>query len=190
MTGNRSQQQGVYISNDPEDMNITSLPLAGNLGQTFTVSIPPQVTPTGPEPESGADKTYRIVQLDSSLASSATRYQLAYWKDRAKYVVTTNPLNSIAGVNAPAGVLKSPIVRAGNFTCVQLEGPSRVNSRPADAAAWANGDAAIGSAASQGAVQRVASGTAPTNALIGFVTGAVDATGNTILLNLQIPVTP
>jgi hypothetical protein len=171
-------------------MNVATLPLPGNLGQTFDVTIPPRITPTGPEPESGADKGYRIVRLDSALASSATRYQATYWKDRARYIVTTNPLNAIAGINSPAGVVKSPIVAAGNYTCIQFEGPSRVNARPADVALWANGDAAIGSAASQGAVQRVASGTAPTNSIFGFVTGAVDATANTILVNLQVPETP
>ena len=190
MTGNRKSNQAVMIPGDPEDMNVTSLPFPGNLGQTFNVSVPPLITPTGPEPESGADKGYRIVQLDSSLASSATRCTMTYWKDRAKYIVTSNPLNSIAGVNAPAGVIKSPIVQAGRYTCVQFEGPSRVNSRVADIAAWATGDAAIGSAASQGAVQRVAAGTAPTNSIVGFVTGAADATGNTVLVNLQIPETP
>lgn len=189
MTGNRKSNQAVYLVNDPEDMNITTLPLAGNLGQVFSVTIPPRITPTGPEPESGADKSYRIVRLDSSLASSATRNQLAWWKNRATYVVTTNQTNALSR-NAIAGVLKSPIVSPGNFTCIQYEGPSRVNSIVAVIALWANGDAAIPSAAGQGQVDRVAAGTAPTHSIVGFVTGAADATGNTVLVNLQIPETP
>ena len=189
MTGNRKSNQAVYLINDPEDMNITALPAPGNLGQTFSVSVPPLITPTGPEPESGADKSYRVVQLDSALASSATRYQLTWWKNRATYVVTTNQTNALSR-NAIAGVIKSPIVNAGRYTCIQFEGPSRVNSIVADIALWANGDAAIPSAAGQGQVARVAVGTAPTHSIVGFVTGAADATGNTILVNLQIPETP
>ena len=67
---------------------------------------------------------------------------------------------------------------------------SRCASIVADIAAWANGDAAIPSAAGQGQVSRIAAGTAPTYSIVGFVTGAADATGNTVLVNLQIPETP
>lgn len=189
MTGNRKSNQTVWLQSDAEDMNVAALMAPGNLGQVFSITVPPRITPTGPEPESGADKSYRIVKLDSSLAAGATRYQLTWWKDRASYVVTTNQQNALSR-NAIAGVCKSPLVTPGNFTCIQYEGPSRVNSIAADIALWASGDAAIPSAAGQGRVARVAVGTAPTHSIVGFVTGAADATGNTILVNLQIPETP
>lgn len=181
-------QQGlnvvVYTGNpDPEQMNTPTLYAPGDLGREFEVDTPIAQAPgVGPVPEAGAAKKYRVVRSDSGMLIPPTRGAVAWWKNQAKQVVTTDP-NAI-GRNYVAGIFKASIT-PGNYCVVQRGGPSYVQVTAADAAAVVVNDSLIPSAADHGRASRVAAGTAPTYTLIGTAAGPVVG-GNLILARLAL----
>lgn len=183
---NNLNDQTVFIpGGDPETMNEPTLYAPGNLGARITYQNPYFATASGPFPERGASKSYQVVRSDSSDGIAPTRGAVMYWKDKARYIVTTDPTKSHR--NHVAGVAKSTIT-AGNFMCVQFKGDSYVQVTAADTAATVMGDKLIGSAADAGRASRVAAGTAPTHTVVGTAAGPVVG-GNLILTNLEIPET-
>jgi len=175
-------QQAVYA--DPENMNEPSLTWPGNLGCRFTVSVPFQVTATGPVADSGASKSYQIVRTDSGMGVSPTRGMVAWWKNKATYLVTTDQLGAL-NRNSVAGIFKNSVT-SGNHTAIQFGGPAYVQVTLASVGAVVSGDSLIPSAADNGRADRVAAGTAVTYTKIGTADGTVAAT-NLILATLQLP---
>ena len=164
---NRFETQPVYLqSGDPEKESTPSLHAPGTLGMRFTV-IQPTRAQTGVE--QGRSKRYQLVQTDSTMAVSPFKGAVAWWADKARYLVTTvaTNRNRIAGVfqNAPPDN-----ITPGHYTCVQIGGPASVKMLDADMAAVAIGDAIIPSTTA-GKATRVAVGTAPTHTVLGWVAG-------------------
>lgn len=171
---------------DPENMDTPTLYAPGHLGARFTVYVPLRSQPgLGPVPETGASKSYQVVQTDSAMNIAPTRTLIAWWKDKAKYIVTTDQ-NAIDR-NLVAGVFKNNVVK-GNYTCIQYKGPASIAVIAADAPNVVLGDSAIPSAAGAGQAARIAKGTAPTHTLIGVFAGPGLA-GNIALCILAIPET-
>ena len=50
------------------------------------------------------DQAYQIVQLDSAAATAGTRGAVTWWKDKAKYIVSTDPQST--NRNLVAGIIK------------------------------------------------------------------------------------
>lgn len=144
-------------------------------------------------------KEYQKVQLDSG-ATSATGVgavaagQLAYWKDKSKYLVTNDWTQAIGGQSANsafrnevAGVFTNAVT-AGNYTWIQQKGNTTVLksvSSTGVAGYWVVGD----TTASTAQVALVAAGTAPTVQPLGK-NNSVGATLTTLNVDLDIPGIP
>lgn len=147
-------------------------------------------------------KEYQKVQLDSgAVAGSGPGVvaigQLAYWKDKSKYLVTNDPAqaigaSSVANVNTPfrnevAGVF-TVAGTAGNYMWVQQKGNSTVvksKSVTGVPGYWVVSD----NTAATSQVDLVATGTAPTIQPLGKnVTGGSALT--TLTVDLDIPGIP
>src|ERR1051325_3773004 len=89
---NANRIQSVYLgSQNPDSMNAASLYRPGELGAAFEWN----------------DRTYQVVQVDSGATAAASsgivaQNDVAFWKDRSKYLVTNDlrfsNRNNVAGV--------------------------------------------------------------------------------------------
>jgi hypothetical protein len=177
---NNIRQQPIYMrSGDPETENEATLQYPGQLGMRVTVAQPSR---TAPGNESGRPKTYQLVKTDSTMTVTPFPGAVAFWADRANYLVTTAATNQQEG----AGVFQNAIT-AGNYGFIQVQGPATVKFVDADVAALAAGDAAIPSSTA-GKAGRVAKGTAPTYSPLGFVAVnlAKDVLNATAIVDLDV----
>lgn len=181
---NRFENQAVYLqSGDPEQENNASLPYPGLLGSRFTVQQPSR---GAAGVEDGRSKRYQLVKTDSSMAVAPYPGAVAWWADKAQYLVTTVATNR----NRVAGVFQNAIT-PGNYGCIQVGGPASVKLLDADMASVAIGEAIIPSS-STGKATRVAVGTAPTHTVLGWVAGpalSVNAPNATAVVDLAVPET-
>lgn len=179
----------VYLqSGDPETESTPTLHAPGTLGARFTILNPQRQAPGVETASAGRSKRYQLVKTDSSMTVSPFPSAVAWWLDRAGYIVTTDPAansrNDIAGVFARAWDA------AGDYMCVQVTGPRHVKVLDADMAALAAGDSVIPSATA-GKGTRVAIGTAPTHVTLGRVASPLttNAPEATVLVDLDVPET-
>lgn len=181
---NNTGVQTVYTQEvNLEQMAVPSLYAAGQLGARVTVHVPLRNQPgVGPVPETGASKSYQLVQSDSSATQNITRGMGLYWKDRAKKVVS--PEVGGGGVGDAAGVAKCAVPK-GNFFWMQYKGPSIVQGAIAFTGTIALNKFVVGRAAEPGKLDVVDS--APAHPHFGFVAGALDATNRTFLAMLDVP---
>jgi hypothetical protein len=154
--------QTVYISTgDPDTMNSSELYKPGELGAIFDFA---------------GSRRYQLVQLDSGATAAPTvgvvaATQVAFWKDRSKYLVT-NDLR-FSNRNEVAGIFRAAVT-AGYYCCVLKKGNS-INVK-ADSATYADGDVLIANSGTNAAAINIAAGTAPTYIPIG-VARAVSGSG-------------
>lgn len=178
------EQNAVFLqSGDPETENVSSLSYPGQLGVRFTV-VQPSRSPAGVE--AGRSKRYQLVKTDSSMTVAPFPGAVAWWADKAQYMVTTNATNR----NRIAGVFQNAVT-PGNFGCVQIGGPGTTKFNDNQMASVAVGVAAIPSATNAKA-DVVAVGTAPTHTPLGWVAGpalSVDAPNATAVVDLAVPET-
>ena len=176
--------QPVYLqSGDPENENTPSLYAPGHLGVRFSV-IQPSRSAAGVE--AGRSKTYQLVRTDSTMATAPYPGAVAWWANKAQYLVTTVATNR----NRVAGVFQNAVT-PGNYTCVQVGGPASVKMLDADMASIAIGDAIIPSTTA-GKATRVAVGTAPTHTTLGWIAGpsiSSNAPNATVVVDLDLPMT-
>ena len=180
----RFENPAVYLqSGDPEKENTPTLHAPGLLGSRFTVIQP---TGRGTPATPGRSKRYQLVKTDSTMTVGPYPGAVAYWVDKTSYLVTTVNTN----LNAVAGIFNN-LVDKGNYTCVQFGGPGYVKVIDAATAASAVGDSIIGSAATAGKADRIASGTAPTNVPLGRVSTPLTklAAEARVLVDLDVPET-
>jgi hypothetical protein len=166
--------QHVYID-DPDNTDLSKLYATGELGMKFITQVPLRTSPTGPVAVAGASRSFQIVQLDSGVTVPATRGAVAWWKDKAKYIVTLSQLSAV-NRNSVAGIVPGSVT-AGNYTCIQIQGPQYVQVTAPALAAVASGDSLIPSLNDNGKADRVASGTAVTFTKIGIADGPALANG-------------
>jgi hypothetical protein len=169
-----TKTQHVYID-DPDNTDLSSLYAPGELGARFATQVPLRTSPTGPVAVAGASRTFQIVQIDSGVAVATTRGAVAFWKDKAQYIVTTSQLSAV-NINEVAGIVPGSVT-AGNYTCIQIRGPQYVQITAPQQAAVVNGDMLIPTTNDNGKATRVAAGTAPTYTVIGVATGPTMANG-------------
>lgn len=151
-------------------------------------------------------KEYQKVQLDSGAVAAAgggapTIGQIAYWKDKSKYLVTNDFLQAVGGQSANtafrneiAGVIVTPTASFVPFAglapyiWVQQKGNNTVlksKSVTGVAGYWVVGD----NTASTAQADLVATGTAPTVQPIGK-NNSVGATLTTLNVDLDVPGIP
>lgn len=178
---NANRSQTFYSpTGNPETMNSASLYFPGQLGQAFDAN----------------DRTYQTVQLDSG-ATSATATgvvaanQLAFWKDRATYLVTNvaaaalfggvanSYRNNVAGVFAMA-------VTAGYY-CNVIQRGRAVNLKEAGSATAGMSLCANASSTAADALGTAIATASPTQNLGVVITAT---SGVTCVADLDIPNIP
>src|SRR5213078_1930713 len=105
MANNFGGQQAAWSpTGDPETLNEPSIPntLSGQLGIHVQVKDPgPAGSPVGTS-ATNRDKTYQLVRSDSTMSVAPYRGAVAWWSNKATYLVTTSPTTlgrgRIAGV--------------------------------------------------------------------------------------------
>src|SRR5262249_51518191 len=131
------EQNAVYLqSGNPETEDVATLLYPGQLGARFTVANPAR---------GGRAKRYQYVKTDPAMATAPIAGGLAYWQDRANYVVTT----AVGALNNLCGRFPNAITK-GNYGCIQIGGPGVTKIIAGDTATVAAGDSIIGSAVNAG----------------------------------------
>lgn len=179
----------VYLqSGDPETESTPTLHAGGLLGARFTIVNTQRQGPGVETSAAGRSKRYQLVKTASDASVAPYAGAVAWWSDRAGYVVTTSA--SASSRNDVAGVFARAWAAAGDYMCVQIGGPRVVKFVDASMAALAAGDGVIPSA-TDGKAQREAAGTATTYTLMGRVAAPLtkDAGAATALVDLAIPET-
>jgi hypothetical protein len=122
---NRNQQNTVYLqSGDPET---EARPASGQYGAGFT-QTDPYIGQLGSlltvkDPADGTSKQYRLVQNDSVMGTLPSEGAVAWWKDRAAYLVTTD--GDAVGRGNIAGIYRR-VSAVNDLICIQRRGKSTV----------------------------------------------------------------
>lgn len=148
------------------------------------------------------EKAYQLVQLDSGATTSTSAGvvaagQLAYWKDKATYLVTNDIAQAIGGPpaggannehrNEVAGVFTNAVT-AGYYTYIQQYG--RRNVKAAAGGTYTVGNWAVANTGTAADCTTVNAGTAPGVTPIGLVAGARSAPNAPIDLTIALPHVP
>lgn len=178
---NNAWQQTIYLqSGSPETENrapgsvtppsITS-GYIGQLGSRFIV-------------KDGADskkaKGYQLVQLDSVMATLPYSGAVAWWTNRATYLVTTSV--STGGRGNVAGIFRVAVaaadVTAQNLVCIQIKGPcENVNYLSSPTSAPSAAGLFVIPSSTDAQADCLAAGSAATYPKIGESTGVAATVG-------------
>lgn len=198
MTYNNNRQQAQYVSTgDPEtaiDDPTSRGFVAGQLGNYVTVQQPNDVNATGGEGqvESKRNKTYRYVCTDSSMTVAPFPGAVAWWKDKSRFLVTTDPTATAQGNRA--GVFGSGAGSIGKNkrgVFIQTAGPATVKmvDGPASGNPYTTAGLKVIPSATAGKADTAAAnaGTYPT---LGLTVGSGNAAAAEAVVDLDIPDTP
>lgn len=163
---NTNRDQTMYVqTGDPDTWHVETLQRPGELGKAYDVN----------------DRAYQRVKLDSGATASNTvgvvaANQLAFWKDRANYIVTNDKRFALLGgiansfANNVAGVFRHAVT-AGHYCDILIRGR---NIAAAAVAGVAGGELVIADVtANTASVDSIAVGTAVTYQNLGVVRTAV-----------------
>ena len=165
---------------NPDLTNLATLYKQGELGMRFSAK--------------GGKSRYHRVKLDSGATASTpigavAANQLAYWKDKATYLVTNDrrfAMNTTLANNGyrnyVAGVFRIAAT-AGYYTDILTRGTSIPVADGGNT--FVAGDVAVGEADAAAAVDSVNAGTAPTCIPVGIARGA--ASGGNVNLDVDLP---
>lgn len=179
---NKIQMQPLHLGQygTPDTYNESTLPRGGEIGQVLEVD----------------QKSYQLVKHDSGATAStaigvSAAKQLAFWKDRANYLVTNDSVQTEGGStsnayrNFVAGVYRAAIT-AGNY-CLILQRGNNINVKEASSGGGV-GQNVIAASTNTASVAFVAVGTATTYQSLGIAREAGDATD--VGVDLDIPSAP
>lgn len=117
---NNNQQQAVYLqSGAPATENRAPDEYSGGqIGSRFTLQVE-----SGGNPSTNDAQEWQLVQNDSVMDVAPSLGAVAYWRDRARFLVTTDAetanRGNVAGVYGGASDV-------GNITAIQKKGPASV----------------------------------------------------------------
>ena len=183
---NNIRLQPMYLqSGDPETENVATLLYPGMLGGRVTVKQP------GPPGSPGAEdyrfKTYQLVQTDSSMAVAPFKGAVAFWSDKAKYLVTTTV--TTLGRGRVAGVFQNAIT-PGYYGLIQTQGPAIVKFVDAPTTPPTAAGLIVIPSATAGKADCLAAGSAATYPALGVSAGAYDAQNAQGVVDLDVLETP
>lgn len=186
----RWEMPPVYLqSGDPETEATPTLYAPGMLGARFTIINTQRQQPGVETSPAGRSKRYQLVKTDSTMAVAPYNGAVAWWSDKAGYVVSTSV--TVGARGNIAGVFRRVWTAAGDYMCIQIGGPGFVKHVDAPAGgAFAAGDAVIPST-TDGKADRVAAGTAPTYPTLGFAAAPLTTQPGQalVLVDLDVPET-
>ena len=193
---NNVTQQAIYIqSGDPATENINPLPVLGqSVGDPYPGTMGMRVTIKEPGPMGvpGAvnyrDKTWQRILTDSAMTVSPFKGAVAWWADKTKYMVTTDPTK--LGQGNVARVFQGAITK-GYIGFIQCQGPGTVKlvDAPTSTPTATSANIIIPSSTA-GKADSLAAGSAGTYPSLGTAAGAMSAGDNTVIVNLDVPHTP
>lgn len=168
----RTQTEYVVTGN-PDTVNESAAYYPGQPGQVFEQN----------------QRTYQYVQNDSGTIAAApsgvvAANQVAFWKDKTKFLVTNDLAQASGGRNAVAGIYRNAVT-AGNF-CFILQRGDAIPVK-SDGGGAAN-DIAIANSGSNADVTNITAGTAPTFNPLGVI--KAPASGGNISVDIDIPSVP
>lgn len=167
MAPNRNQQNIVFLqSGDPETEARTAA------GDSYIAEKGNLLTVV--DPADSTSKQYRLVETDSVLDVAPAEGAVAYWKDRANYVVTTDV--SVAGRGNVAGIFRRAVA-VGELCCIQRRGNATVLAEDSPTAAPTAAGLIVIPGSNDGRADVLAAGSAATYPKIGVSTGTEDAAG-------------
>jgi len=186
---NRQSAGTIWLpTGNPDTTNISPTDFLGMGGQPGQLGTRFQATP--------ANRAYQRVKLDSG-ATAATSVgvvaanELAYWKDKANYLVTNDVAQAQGGAGASnsafrnfvAGIFRTAVT-AGNY-CDVLQAGLAISVKTTGSPAV--GDTLVSDTSTSAAqAAAVTAGTAPTCLKIGIATGP--AVANVTPCDVDIPV--
>jgi hypothetical protein len=182
--------QPVYIpGGDPASMNEPTLQYGGQLGVRFSINNPPRQAPgvesaTLTTGAAGLPQTYKVVKTDSTMAVAPFEGAVAWFKDQANYVVTTDP--TALGRGRVAGVFRASIT-PGYFCCIQVKGKSPVKFIDAPAAAPSAAGLFVIPSAVAGKADCIAAGSPATYPALGRTAGALQGGTALAIVDLDVP---
>lgn len=151
------RHQTIYAeTGNPDTSNEAALYKPGELGQNLSKN----------------DREYQRVQCDTGATADTgvgvvAATHLAFWKDRANYLVTNDLAQSVR--NQVAGIFRTA-VSAGNFCFILKRG--RAIDVLAASGTYVDGEKAIPNSGTAADITRLAAGTALTYTGVGEVRGA------------------
>lgn len=151
------------VSNDTMYRGPVGLPLLNSLTLYYGGEIGSRVTVDG--------KEFQTVKSDSGPASIAAG-DVAFWKDRANYIVTNKLADAPQGRNGVAGMF-CVIVTPGNYCRVQIGGPSFTGIKTAGAPN--QGMAVVANSGASSDAVGIPAGTAPGYVQLGVFTSEPNA---------------
>lgn len=170
--------------NDPADYEEASPGFQpGQLGMYYTVKQKTSQIQDGQE-FAGRDKRYQIVVADSSMSVAPQPGSCAYWSDKTRFKVTTDP--STLGLGARAGIFTKSVAK-GNLCVIQTKGPRRVRFVAAPTANPSTARLAVIPSSTVAKADCLAAGTAPTYPVFGWSAGAYDLAAQECTVDLDIP---
>jgi len=179
----------VYLqSGDPETESTASLHAPGLLGSRFTYIGTQRQGPGVGNSPAGRSKRYPLIKTDSTMSVAPYPGAVAWWADKARYLVTTSL--TATHRNNVAGVFRRAWNAAGDYMCVQIGGPGMTKVIDGDAILCVAGDALIPSTV-DGRASRLAVGVALTHTPLGRVVSPIttDAPAGLVLTDLDVPET-
>jgi hypothetical protein len=131
-------------------------------------------------------KRYQIVQFDPNATTPTTAGQLAFWVNRAQYIVTNSSATAIGGAtgfqNQVAGRFGTAVTPG--YRC-HLQQRGLASLIPAGGVTFAPGESVIANATTPGAADRVAVGTAPGYQNIGQAQAAASGGAVQVYMDIQ-----
>jgi hypothetical protein len=187
MSNNFGGQQAAWSpTGDPETLNEPVIPnaLRGQLG------IHVQVKDPGPAGSPGAvvsrDKQYQLVKTDSTMTVGPFRGAVAWWSNKATYLVTTTV--TTIGRGAVAGIFGNAVT-PGNYCYIQTNGPATVKYIDTPASAPLATRLFVIPSSTNAKADCLAAGTAPSYPILGY-SASVQASDATGVVDLDVPYTP
>jgi len=165
-----SVQTAYFDTGNPATFNSATLYAGGQLGQVYETNT----------------NTFQIVKGDSGMTASTptgvvAAGDVAFWKDRAAYLVT-NDSRAVTGFrNEVAGIFRTTVT-AGYYCTVQQRGNAISVASDGNGA---DGDVAVANSGTAADVTAVTAGTAPTYIPVGIIRGA--AAAGFISVDLNVP---
>ncbi len=183
---NNIRNQTIYVTTgDPETVNDPTIYAKGQLGGRVTVKQPG--VPGSPGAENYRDKTYQYVNTDSSMSVSPFKGAVAWWADKTRYRVTTDP--TALGRGRVAGIFQNAISK-GNYGYIQVQGPAIVKFVDAPAAVPTVAGLSVIPSATAAKADCIAAGGALTYPKLGVSAGVYNAVNCEAIVDLDVPETP
>lgn len=190
MSDGRTRQVALTITTgDPETVNDGAARVesqaggwVGQLGGYVNLKQPSGVGVGAAGVESYREKEYRYIRVDSAVTVAPYRGAIAWWYNKARFLVTTSPTNRRGAI---AGVFQNAVT-PGNYGFVQTAGPGTTKLIDAPTASPAVVGVFVIPSATAAKADALAAGSAATYPVLGLTSGTWDPVTCEAVVELSI----